>query len=88
MPAPARLMLVRISSVTRRSSIQPLRAAAFTIANSPDTLYAATGSPKRSFTRRMMSRYERAGLTMTMSAPSATSSATSRMASSELAGSI
>ena len=38
MSAPARLMLNKISIVTRRSSIQPFRAAAFTIANSPLTL--------------------------------------------------
>ena len=46
------------------------------------------GAPKVSFTRRMMSRYGRPGLTMTMSAPSARSRATSRNASSELAESI
>lgn len=38
MSAPARLMLVRISSAIRCSSIQPLAAAALTIANSPLTL--------------------------------------------------
>ena len=39
-------------SMTRSSSSQPARAAALIIAYSPDTLYAATGTPKRSFTRR------------------------------------
>ena len=38
--APARRMPVSASSTTRRSSIQPCRAAAFTIAYSPLTLYA------------------------------------------------
>src|SRR5205807_1781711 len=38
MSAPARLIPVSISRATRRSSIQPLWAAAFTIANSPLTL--------------------------------------------------
>ena len=47
---------VRISITIRRSSIQPFCAAALTMANSPLTLYAATGTPQRSLTRRMMSR--------------------------------
>ena len=38
MSAPARLMLVRVSSTIRRSSIQPLAAAALTMAYSPETL--------------------------------------------------
>ena len=41
-----------------------------------------------SLTRRTMSRYGSPGLTITMSAPSAMSSATSRNASSLFAGSI
>src|SRR2546428_826836 len=41
--APARLIPVRISSAIRFSSIHPRSAAAFTMANSPETLYAATG---------------------------------------------
>ena len=57
MSAPARLMPVRISSTARALVDPALRAAALTMANSPLTLYAATGTPKRSLTRRMMSRY-------------------------------
>ena len=49
---------------------------------------AAVGMAKVSFTRRMMSKYDRAGFTITMSAPSLMSRATSRIASSLLAGSI
>ncbi len=73
---------------TLRSSSQPFANAAFSIAYSPLTWYANVGTPKRSFTRRTMSRYGSAGLTMTMSAPSSRSSAISRSASSPLAGSI
>src|SRR5262249_7049383 len=41
--APARLMAVRLWSPMRSSSSQPFAAAAFTIAYSPLTWYAATG---------------------------------------------
>jgi len=86
--APARRMPVSSSIAAARSSSQPRSAAAFTIAYSPLTLNAATGTPNASLTRRMTSPKARAGLTITMSAPSSMSSATSRSASSAFAGSI
>src|SRR5581483_4240082 len=54
--APARLIAVSDSSAAWRSSSQPARAAAFTIAYSPETLYAATGTSNASRTARMTSR--------------------------------
>ena len=44
MSAPARLIAVRCSRATAGPSIQPRAAAALTIAYSPDTWYAATGT--------------------------------------------
>ena len=49
--APARLIETRISIVTRSPSIHPSFEAAFTIAYSPLTLYAATGRSKAWRTR-------------------------------------
>src|SRR5205085_2056202 len=63
-------------------------AAALSIAYSPETLYAAIGSSKRSRAARITSRYGRAGLIISTSAPSATSSSHSRSASRTFAGSI
>ena len=54
--APARRMAVSVSEITRSRSSQPLAAAASTIANSPLTWYAATGSYTVSAMRLMMSR--------------------------------
>src|SRR5207249_223846 len=55
--APALRIAVRISIVTREPSSQPRSSAAFTIAYSPLTLYAASGTPgNRSRARRMTSR--------------------------------
>ena len=54
--APARLMQVSDSMITARSSSQPFFAAAISIAYSPLTWYTYVGTPKRSFTRRTMSR--------------------------------
>jgi hypothetical protein len=65
-----------------------LAAAASTIAYSPLTWYALTGTCTASATRATMSRYGSAGFTMTASAPSAMSWATSRSASSAFGGSI
>jgi hypothetical protein len=56
MSAPARRIESSDSISTRGSSSHPRAPAAFTIAYSPDTLYAATGTPKRSFTRHTISR--------------------------------
>jgi hypothetical protein len=81
-------MAVSVSRTVLRSSSQPAAAAALTIAYSPLTLYAATGTRVASLTRRITSRYGSAGLTMTTSAPSSTSSTASRTASSAFAGSI
>src|SRR5262249_19364428 len=53
---PARTIPVRISSVIRRSSIQPFWAAALTMAYSPETLYAPIGASKRARASRMTSR--------------------------------
>src|SRR6266542_3239471 len=86
--APARRIPVRASIIAASSSSQPSWPAARSIAYSPDTEYAATGRPNSLLTLAMMSRYGRAGLTITISAPSSTSRATSRMASTEFAGSI
>ena len=58
------------------------------LAYSPETLYAASGTSKRSRTARMTSRYGSAGLTISTSAPSATSCSHSRSASRTFAGSI
>src|SRR5918997_1172328 len=80
MSAPARRMPVSASSTAARSSSRPWAAAALIMAYSPETLYAATGSSVASRTRRMTSRYGSAGLTMTTSAPSCTSSSASRTA--------
>ena len=88
MSAPARLIASRCSSATASPSIQPSCAAAFTIAYSPLTLYAATGTSNAARTSAMTSRYASAGFTITMSAPSSTSSATSAIASRPLAASI
>src|SRR5262245_5612907 len=84
--APARRIPVSASIIARCSSSQPSCPAARIIAYSPDTEYAATGTPNSCFTRATTSRYGRAGLTITMSAPSSTSSATSRRASWAFAG--
>src|SRR5205823_2323773 len=86
--APARLIAASDSSAACRSSSQPRAAAAFTIAYSPDTLYAATGTSNASRTARITSRYGSAGLIMIASAPSSMSSSLSRSASRTLAGSI
>src|SRR4029077_7129111 len=86
--APARLIAVSASSAAVCSSSQPCAAAALTIAYSPETLYAASGRSKRSRAARITSRYGRAGLIISMSAPSATSSSHSRSASRTFAGSI
>ncbi len=59
---------------------------ALTIAYSPLTWYAATGTSNAARTSAMTSRYASAGLIITMSAPSATSSATSTSASRPLRG--
>src|SRR5713101_866863 len=88
MSASARRMQVSASIMAASSSSQPSWPAARIIAYSPETEYAATGSPNSALTRESTSRYGRAGLAITMSAPSATSRATSRMASMALAGSI
>ena len=59
MPAPARRIDVSVSTMVRSRSIQPFAAAASTIAYSPDTWYAATGTSSRaasSATRRSTSR--------------------------------
>ena len=55
MSAPARRRLTKISRIVGSRLIQPAFAAASTIAYSPLTLYAATGSRKVSLMRRMMS---------------------------------
>src|SRR5262245_14968270 len=88
MSAPARRMPVSASIIARRSSNQPSWPAALIMAYSPETEYAASGTPNSLLAREMTSRYGRAGLTMTMSAPSSRSSAISRMASVAFAGSI
>ena len=54
--APARRIDVSVSIIARGSSIQPLRAAALSIAYSPLTWYAAVGWPNSAFTRAMTSR--------------------------------
>jgi hypothetical protein len=59
-----------------------------TIAYSPETLYAATGTPDCAFAARITSRYGSAGFTITMSAPSSTSERISRRASVAFDGSI
>ena len=56
MSAPARLMLVSVSSATVRRSIQPLAAAAAIIEYSPETWYAATGTGDTSAAARTTSR--------------------------------
>src|ERR1700682_5058980 len=88
MSAPARRIPVSASIMAASSSSQPSWPAARIIAYSPDTEYAATGNPNSALTRESTSRYGRAGLTITMSAPWSTSRATSRMASMAWAGSI
>ena len=88
MSAPARLIDVRISSVERRPSIQPFAAAAFTIAYSPLTLYAASGTSNACRAFDNTSRYGSAGFTITMSAPSSMSSCISSSASRAFGGSI
>src|SRR5262249_50604412 len=85
--APARLIAVSDSSAAVRSSSQPARAAALTIAYSPETLYAASGAWNASRAARITSRYGSAGLIMIASAPSARSILHSRRASRTLAGS-
>src|SRR4029453_15842254 len=62
--APARLIAVSDSSAACGSSSQPDWAAALSIAYSPETLYAPTGSSNRSRTARRTSRYGSAGLTI------------------------
>ena len=79
--APARRMLVSSSSMARDSSIMPAAAAALSIAYSPLTLYAPSGRGDDWRTRAMMSRYDIAGLTISMSAPSSSSRRASRRAS-------
>ena len=74
--------------MTAVPSIQPFAAAACTIAYSPLTWYAATGTSNAARTAAITSRYASAGFTMTMSAPSATSSAVSSSASRALAACI
>ena len=86
MSAPARRIAVSVSSAACRSSSSPAAAAALIIAYSPETLYAASGRSKRSRTARITSRYGSAGLTISTSAPSATSSSHSRSASRTFAG--
>src|SRR5262249_6421267 len=54
--ARARRIEVSVSVITRSRSIQPLAAAASTIAYSPDTWYAATGTGTASATWRTTSR--------------------------------
>ena len=56
MSAPARRIEVRVSAIARSRSIQPFAAAASTIAYSPETLYAATGTSTASRTAGMTSR--------------------------------
>ena len=56
MSAPARRIEVSASRMAPRSSSQPLAAAAFSIAYSPETLYAASGSSVESRTARTTSR--------------------------------
>ena len=51
--APARRIAMRVSMIARSRSSQPRAAAASTIANSPLTWYAATGTGAVSATRRM-----------------------------------
>jgi hypothetical protein len=82
------LIAVSDSSAAWRSSSHPERAAAFTIAYSPETLYAAIGTSNASRTARITSRYGSAGLIMIASAPSSMSSSLSRSASLMFAGSI
>ena len=55
-----------------------LHVAAFNMEYSPDTWYAEMGSVVLSLRARMMSKYAPAGLTIIISAPSASSSAASR----------
>ena len=88
MSAPARLIASRCSNAVAVPSIQPSCAAAFTIAYSPLTWYAATGTSNALRICAITSRYARAGLTITMSAPSSMSSATSAIASRAFAASI
>ena len=52
MSAPARRIEVSVSRIAGSRSIQPLAAAASTMAYSPETLYAATGTSTASRTRR------------------------------------
>ena len=56
MPAPARRIAVSVSRIARSRSTQPLAAAASTIAYSPLTWYALTGTCTASATRATMSR--------------------------------
>src|SRR5581483_6114669 len=86
--APARRIDVSASTAAARSSRSPAAAAAFSMAYSPETLYAASGRSKRSRTARTTSRYGSAGFTIRTSAPSATSSSHSRSASRTLPKSI
>ena len=89
MSAPARLIASRCSSATAVPSSQPSCAAAFTIAYSPLTWYAATGTSNGAADiARSRRDTASAGFTITMSAPSSTSSATSASASRPLAASI
>jgi hypothetical protein len=87
MLAPARRIAVSVSTMIRSRSSQPFAAAASTIAYSPLTWYAATGTGTAAATRLMMSSYASAGLIITMSAPSSRSSRVSLTASSALRGS-
>ena len=73
--------------MTRSRSIQPRSAAASIWLYSPEIWYAATGTGDIAAAAAMTSRCGPAGLTMTMSAPSAMSSSSSRSASVPLAGS-
>src|SRR3954470_2453501 len=54
--APARRIPVSVSRMARSRSIQPFAAAASTIAYSPETWYAATGTSDTSATARSTSR--------------------------------
>src|SRR5439155_1241815 len=87
-PAHPRAIAVNTSSTVRRSSSQPCCTAALTMAYSPLTLYAASGAVTACRMRWSTSRYGSAGFTMTMSAPSDRSWATSRSASRALGGFI
>ena len=75
---PALLKLVIDSSTARFRSKAPAAAACVSIANSPDTWYAATGTVEIFETSRQTSKNDPPGLTITKSAPSAISRETAR----------